>query len=172
MVDASALLWRLQLHGVDVGNRWQGMAEVWEPRIGDGWYAFNDTHAMMAFAGAGRGDLATQLLGVMERTATLSNDNGAMTRNVGLPVARAVLAYAQGRYDETVELLLPVRPIAARAGGSHAQRDLLAQTLTAAAERSGRWRLARALLNERLALKPASANNQAWMRRVASAMPD
>jgi tetratricopeptide (TPR) repeat protein len=172
MIDASALLWRLQLHGIDVGDRWQGMAEVWEPRIGDAWYAFNDTHAMMAFAGAGRDDLARQLLAVMERTATLPNDNGTMTRNVGLPVARAILAYAQGRYEEAVELLLPVRASAARAGGSHAQRDLLAQTLTAAAERSGRLRLARALLNERLALKPASALNQAWMRRVASASPD
>lgn len=169
MLDASALLWRLKLHDVEVGNRWERMADVWEPRIEDAWYAFNDTHAMMAFAGAGRLDLAERLLGVMKRSATAATDNGAMTRAVGLPVASAILAYAQGRYADTVELLSPVRAIAARGGGSHAQRDLIAQTLASAAEKSGRTRLARALLDERLAAKPRSTLNLAWARRIASA---
>lgn len=169
MLDASALLWRLKLHDVEVGNRWERMADVWEPRIEDAWYAFNDTHAMMAFAGAGRLDLAERLLAVMKRSATAATDNGAMTRAVGLPVASAILAYAQGRYADTVELLSPVRAIAARGGGSHAQRDLIAQTLASAAEKSGRTRLARALLDERLAAKPRSTLNLAWARRIASA---
>jgi len=169
MLDASALLWRLKLHGVDVGNRWQRMAEVWEPRIDDAWYAFNDTHAMMAFAGAGRRDLVDRLLRVMEATARQANDNGMMTRTVGLPVAKAVLAYSDGHFAEAVELLRPVKAIAARAGGSHAQRDLLGQTLLAAAEKSGQRSLARALLNERLALKPRSAMNLAWRQRLEAA---
>lgn len=169
MIDASAMLWRLKLHDVDVGNRWARMAEVWEPRIDDAWYAFNDTHAMMAFAGAGRRDLAERLLAVMESTASLPTDNGTMTRTVGLPVARAVLAYSEGRYAEAVELLSPVKAVAARAGGSHAQRDLLGQTLVSAAERAGRVRLARSLLNERLALKPGSTLNRTWMSRLETA---
>ena len=169
MIDASALLWRLKLHGVDVGDRWQRMADVWEPRIEDAWYSFNDTHAMMAFAGAGRTELARRLLAVMEREAQQPTDNGQMTRSVGLPVARALLAYAEGRYAEAVELLAPVKALAARAGGSHAQRDLLAQTLACAAEKSGRTRLARSLLNERLALKPRSGLNVAWMQRIERA---
>ena len=169
MLDASSLLWRLKLHGVEVGNRWQRMAEVWEPRADDGWYSFNDTHAMMAFAGAGRRDLSQHLLQTMEASAARPGDNGAMTRAVGLPVARAILAYSEGRYGDAVELLAPVKAIAARAGGSHAQRDLLAQTLASAAEKAGRRSLARSLLNERLSLKPASALNRAWMQRVASA---
>jgi tetratricopeptide (TPR) repeat protein len=168
MLDASALLWRLKLHGVDVGNRWQRMAEAWEPRIDDGWYSFNDTHAMMAFAGAGRRDLAMRLLGAMKITAAMSTDNGTMTRTVGLPVATALLAYAEGRYAEAIERLAPIKAIAARAGGSHAQRDLIAQTLLAAAEKAGQHRQARSLLNERLALKPNSTLNRAWMRRVVS----
>ncbi len=169
MLDASALLWRLKLHDVDVGQRWQRLAEAWEPRIDDAWYAFNDTHAMMAFAGAGRSDLARRLLEVMGRTAAAPSDNGVMTRTVGLPVARAVLAYAQARYAEAADLLMPVRAIAARSGGSHAQRDLLAQTLASAAEKCGRTRLARSLLNERLALKPGSGLNRSWMQRLSSA---
>jgi hypothetical protein len=124
---------------------------------------------MMAFAGAGRGDLAQRLLAVMSATAATPGDNAMMTRTVGLPVARAMLAYAEARYAETVDLLLPVRAIAARSGGSHAQRDLIAQTLASAAEKGGRTRLARALLNERLALKPGSALNRSWMQRLSSA---
>src|SRR5262245_31118174 len=49
MIDASALLWRLQLRGVDVGERWQALADAWAPVAGAGNYAFNDVHAMMAF---------------------------------------------------------------------------------------------------------------------------
>jgi len=170
MIDASAMLWRLKLHGVDVGDRWQRIAEVWEPRIDDGWYAFNDTHAMMAFAGAGRRDLASRLLAVMEATAALPTDNGMMTRTVGLPVARAIVAYSEGRFAEAVELLATVKVVAARSGGSHAQRDLIGQTLLSAADKAGHSRLARSLLNERLALKPGSTLNQAWMRRLKATL--
>jgi tetratricopeptide (TPR) repeat protein len=167
LLDASSLLWRLGLHGVDVGRRWHRIAEAWEPRIDDAWYAFNDGHAMMAFAGAGREDLARRLLSVMERTALLESDNGAMTRAVGLPVARALHAYANCDYAAAVDLLAPVKAIAARSGGSHAQRDLLAQTLISAAERAGQKGMARALLHERLMLKPASGLTRAWMARVS-----
>ena len=166
MLDASALLWRLTLHRVDVGQRWQRMVEVWEPRIDDAWYAFNDCHAMMAFAGAGREDLAQRLLAAMERATGGEADNAVVTRSVGLPVARALWAFAQGHYGTSADMLAPVKAIAARAGGSHAQRDLLAQTLITAAERSGQTALARALLNERLVAKPQSALNRAWMWRV------
>ncbi len=169
LLDASSLLWRLGLHGVDVGTRWQELADVWSTHIDDAWYVFNDVHAMMAFSGAGRDDLAQQLLAALQRTAAGGSDNAAMTREVGLPAAKALLAFARGQYAEAVELLLPIRAIAARAGGSHAQRDLLAQTLTAAAERLGNTSLARALVNERLALKPNSGLNQQWMGRVLAA---
>ncbi len=120
---------------------------------------------MMAFAGAGRDDLARRPLSLMERTARLDSDNGAMTRAVGLPLSRALLAYARGKYAEAVDLLIPIKAIAARGGGSHAQRDVLAQTLLSAAERAGQSSLARALLQERLMLKPRSGLNLAWMAR-------
>ena len=54
MLDATALLWRLHLRGVDVGNRWSELADAWEKRVEDGYYVFNDMHAMMAFVGSGR----------------------------------------------------------------------------------------------------------------------
>jgi tetratricopeptide (TPR) repeat protein len=166
LLDASALLWRLELYGVEVGERWQSLAEAWEPRINEAWYAFNDMHAMMAFAGARRFDPAQRLIHALRATAAAPTDNGAATRFIGLPVSEALLAYAQTRYASAVALLAPVRAIAVRAGGSHAQRDFLAQTLLSAAEKGGHVQLARALLNERLALRPLSNLNQRWMERV------
>ena len=50
MVDASSLLWRLHLRGIDVGDRWQALADRWAPLATAANYAFNDMHAMMAFA--------------------------------------------------------------------------------------------------------------------------
>src|SRR5262245_201823 len=58
MVDASALLWRLHLRGVDVGDRFQALADNWTPIATGGNYAFNDVHAMMAFVGADRNEMA------------------------------------------------------------------------------------------------------------------
>jgi len=84
-----------------------------------------------------------------------------MTRDVGLPLARALVSFASERYDETVSLLEPIRTIAHRFGGSHAQRDLIHLTLVEAALRSGQARLARALIAERTQLKPSSPFN--WL---------
>jgi tetratricopeptide (TPR) repeat protein len=53
MVDAAAMLWRLTLRGVDVGARWLPLADAWRPIAEDGFYSFNDCHAVMAFVGAG-----------------------------------------------------------------------------------------------------------------------
>ena len=53
MVDATAMLWRLDLRGVDIGERWQELANSWERTLEDGFYAFNDVHAMMSFRRCG-----------------------------------------------------------------------------------------------------------------------
>ena len=55
MLDASALLWRLFLDGVDCGDRFARLADAWAGRAAaEPWYVFNDLHAVMAFAGAAR----------------------------------------------------------------------------------------------------------------------
>lgn len=51
LLDASALLWRLLLVGADVGSRWAKLAEAWAGREDGAYYAFNDVHAVMAYAG-------------------------------------------------------------------------------------------------------------------------
>ena len=89
-----------------------------------------------------------------------------MTREVGLPVCRALDAFGREDYATTIALLRDLRPHANRFGGSHAQRDVLTQTLIVAALKAGEHRLARALANERIALKPASASGHAYLARA------
>ncbi|HSW06640.1 tetratricopeptide repeat protein [Aquabacterium sp.] len=149
MIDASAMLWRLQLRGVDVGQRWHALAERWTRLAGAGHYAFNDMHAMMAFMGSGRADGAAALLATQAAALLADNDNAGFTRDVGHAATRAIQSHAEGRYAHAVDLLRPVRNIAHRFGGSHAQRDLLDLTLIDAAQRSGQQPLAQALLDER-----------------------
>jgi tetratricopeptide (TPR) repeat protein len=156
MVDASALLWRLKLRGVDLGNRWEAIAERWQPLVGDKLYAFNDCHGVMALLGAGRMGEAERAVSMLTETARKQSDNALMSRDVGLPLARALVAFEHGRYAATTDLLRPLRNIAQRFGGSHAQRDLIDLTLIEAAKRAGEAGLVRALANERLALKPKS----------------
>jgi tetratricopeptide (TPR) repeat protein len=160
MIDATAMLWRLHLRGVDVGERWQELADSWEPLAADGHYAFNDVHAMMAFVAAGREEAERTLLATLRARADRSGGtNAVMTREVGLPVCVALRAFGRGEWDVAIEMLRPVRLVASRAGGSHAQRDILSLTLIEAALRAGEAKLARALAAERTQVKPTSPFN-------------
>jgi len=154
MVDAAALLWRLHLRGIDVGQRWKELAAIYAKGGENGFYAFNDMHAMMAFVATGQDAAAAALLRSAEAAAQGAGTNAAMTREVGLPILSAIEAFGRGRYGETVDKLMPVRYRASSFGGSHAQRDILHRTLIEAAIRGGDNSLALALARERTMLKP------------------
>jgi len=165
LVDATAMLWRLTLEGIDVGDRWDSVASNWERRLDveRGHYAFNDLHAMLAFAAAGRAAAAGRLQLDLQTTALDGRASaGMMARDVGLPLALAIRAYARQDFDAAVDQIQATRDRAHRFGGSHAQRDLLSLTLIDAARRAGRPRLAHHILAEREVLKPT-----AWSERLA-----
>jgi tetratricopeptide (TPR) repeat protein len=136
LIDASALLWRLHLAGVPLEKRLPVAAARWSPYAEDAFCAFNDLHAMMAFVGGERPDLASRLLAALERRAAQpSGANHDMTRLVGLPASRALAAFGRGDYSGAARLLRALPPVAHRIGGSHAQRDVLHLTRAAAAAR-------------------------------------
>lgn len=168
LVDASAILWRLYLGAVDVGARWMRLAEEWAPKAGAANYAFNDMHAMMAFAAAGRTDLATRLLDAQAAAIVGDDDNAEFTRDIGRPLALAMLKFAQGDHAETVRLIRPIRAMAHRFGGSHAQRDVIDLTLIEAALRAGDSALAGQFTAERLESRPDSPLSAYLATRAAS----
>ena len=171
-VDAASMLWRLHLLGEDVATRCQALLAGWPLDDGvAGYYAFNDVHAVLALLAAGEVAHAESWVARCAQRALSPSDasrsNHLMAREVGLPLMRGLLALARGDADGAVDLIAPVRSTAARFGGSHAQRDLIDQTLLAAAARGGRRNLGRALLNERSMAKPITPLTRHWMDRLA-----
>jgi len=167
LVDASALLWRLTLRGVDVGERWRELDDCWEPLAADGFYAFNDAHAMMAFVADDRTRAADALLAAQQHAMRGGTGNARMTWEVGYPICAALRAFGRQDYATCIGLLRPLRSRLARFGGSHAQRDVFELTLIEAACRDGHYALLRALANERMALKPDSPLNRRY-RQIAA----
>ena len=169
LVDASAMLWRLHLRDVGgvgsvsagalrgrfnaLADRW---AAAWADAGGAGRYAFNDLHAMIAFVGADRPPLQQKVIDAQHEALHTDVDNAAFTRDVGQAATLAIQAFGRGDPTRAVTLLRPVRSVAHRFGGSHAQRDLLDLTLIEAAARSGDKPLTAALAAERLAARPRS----------------
>jgi hypothetical protein len=165
LVDATALAWRLHLDGVDLGERPAALAGNWAARLETerGFYVFNDAHAMMAFTLARRDAEAMQLMADLEWTEAHGPPaNRSMAWEVGRAVCTAFRAFGQERWADVLAQLMPVRDIAHRFGGSHAQRDILTLTLVEAAIRGGQPALARHYLGERLVLRPESR----WARRL------
>lgn len=166
-LDAASLLWRLNLVGVDVGDRWRHLADKWEPSAQDTLYAFNDVHAMMSYVADDRRDAQHALLTANERYVETSTDaNTAMTREIGMPFCFAIQDFQAENYGACVDRLLPVRYMTHRLGGSFAQRDVIGWTLLEAALRAKRFDLALGLANERAALKPTSAQNWRCVARA------
>jgi tetratricopeptide (TPR) repeat protein len=164
LVDASAMLWRLLLRGADTGRRFAQLSTAWERVGGEGFYAFSDLHAVMAHLGAGREEVAARVVGAMQQATQAGGTNARLTRDVGLPLARGMMAFARGDYRHAVELIAPVHRGAVAFGGSNAQRDVLSLTLLEAALRGGERGLARSLAAERIAAKPESP--LAWALRA------
>lgn len=169
LLDAAAMLWRLMLGGVAPGQaRWDRVADGFATVGGYGHYAFNDAHAVMAFLGAGRDEEAKAVLRAMEAATARQDSNAAMTREVGLPLVRGLLAFARGAWREAAALLAPVPAVAARFGGSDAQRDVIALTLLESLIRAGERGAAADLLARRLAAKPGSAIALGARERLAA----
>src|SRR5215831_17435379 len=171
LTDASALLWRLQLRNIEVGGRWRQLADRWDVQTLTGARPFYVVHAMMAFIAAGRTAAVMRVIETLPRT----DGNAAspvLSEDALAPLfCEALLAFCRSDYAACVDWLGRVRYIAHRCGGSLAQCDLIHLTFTEAALRARRARLARALVAERTAQKPASRLNRLLQQRLAMILP-
>lgn len=137
--NAPAILWRLEQVGIDVGHRWQELADKAEARIGHVGHPLLVPHLMMALAATGREDAVARFLAALrEREAEPVSWNAAAIGEVYLPVCEAALAHRRGEYGRVVDLLAARREQIRLLGGSNAQRDLFFQMLVDAAMQTGR----------------------------------
>jgi len=153
LVNAVSLLARLSLRGVDLGDRWDAVAERLVARSGDRVNGFLDLHYLYGLALAGRGAEAATMLAALAATAAGEG-------------ARGLEAHAAGRVAEAAERLGRAAPRLRELGGSHEQRDLYELVELDAALRAGRREHARALLARRVASRPTIV----WQRRALAAI--
>ena len=153
--EGSAWLAHWQADWTD-GNGFQGHL---------GWH-----HALFALIGSGDLPAARAwAASVAVRAERAGGHAREAARDVSVPLMRGLLAFAEERFDDAVQTLYPLRAHAQRFGGSHAQRDLIDQTVLAAAARAGNTSAGRALLNERRLAKPATPLTEHWAARIAAA---
>ena len=127
--SSASLLWRMELRGIDVGQRWQDLADHVAGRTGEHVQPFLDLHYLYALARAGRGDKVNEMLASLTVHAAAAP---ALARTawaeVAVPAARGLVAHAHGDYEAAYADLGTATPRLQEIGGSHAQRDLFVQT--------------------------------------------
>ena len=125
--NAASLLLLLEDSHLDVRERWSALAEVAEKRLGDHGLAFADLHYVLALAGAERLGDARRFIGAMKRAAESSprDFDACVLRDVGIPLAEAVIGSRTGRWDEVHRLMHQVSKRTVHIGGSHAQRRVV-----------------------------------------------
>ena len=171
-VDAASMLWRLALHGADVGDRWQALLARWPLDADDvaGHSAFNDLHALLALIGAGEMRRAEAWVArSVANAAARPGWNHEVMRELGAPLMQGLLAFGSGRFDDATRMIAPLRTRLVQVGGSHAQRDVVDQTLLAAAVRGRDRSVGRELLAKRLTQRPSSPLGDWWARGLSRA---
>jgi hypothetical protein len=161
ITNASSMLMRLAMLGIDVGDRWHSIADIAAGRIEDRLRPFNDLHFIMALTMDGRTREADAMLASMRAFADAHRDDGTtiatVYRDVGIPVGEAIIAFAAKDYGRVVDIMQRARYRMTPLGGSWAQRDVWVRMLLHAAMADGQDALARTLLAERTAANPTSA---------------
>jgi hypothetical protein len=164
LTNATALLWRLDTLGCDTATAGRSR-RICGRTMPTGNASWSPTyHAAMTELLSGQEALVERRLEAMRETAANGAEAAGLYRTVGIPIVEGFAAFHRGAYAEAVELLLPVRVDLWQIGGSHAQRDVVDWTLTAAAVRAGQRDVSLSLAHERLASRPRSVPNRRFLR--------
>lgn len=155
-INAVSLLARLELAGVDVGNRWQDVADHLGARVADHVLPFLDLQYLYGLARAGRPEADTLARNIERHAAGAAPHARAAWQGVALPASRGLIAHARGHWVDAARALGEALPRLVEIGGSHAQRDLFAQIHLDALVRSGQLAGAQHLLQQQVNTQPES----------------
>ncbi|MDX2205677.1 MAG: tetratricopeptide repeat protein [Hyphomicrobiaceae bacterium] len=168
VTDRASLLWRAGVCGADIAPAlWEEAAEDALGLFPQAGVHFADVHVALAAAAAGRREaLEARVAGLEARLA----EGRLAPGPVLLAICRGVRAFSDGDYRACAQLLEPAAADVVRIGGSHAQRDLVEDTLIVALIKAGETERARKLLDTRLHRRP-SLRDARWRAGLETA-PD
>ena len=155
--NCASLLWRLEMFGADVGDRWRRLAKVSRNHLDDADLIFVSLHYLMALIAGGDRAAAEQMIESIRGWSTLDATQARICADVGLTLAEGLRLARDGRHVEAVAKIEPIRYRLDTIGGSAAQRDVFKMIMLDAAKSSGDVLKARALFAERLSEKAHSS---------------
>lgn len=162
VADAASLLWRLMLGGRNGDLPWQEVSEFAAEAFPAAGVMFADVHCAFAHAAAGNVDALERLTAQLSARAQA----GKLPAGSIVPtLAEAIAAFARGEYEVVVHLLQPRLQEVVRIGGSHAQREVIEDTLIEACFRAGEFERAEGLLRERVERRPGLRDRR-WLERA------
>jgi hypothetical protein len=176
IANGASMLVRLEIEGMDVGDRWEELAELAAGRVEDGAVVFADLHYLLALHGGTRCPEADRLVARIARDAQrCDHEMHEVAAVAGLPTAQGLAAFRAGNYDLAFKWLAAAQPLSQRIGGSHAQRDVFSRLLVEAGLRAGRWQDAERALLARTARRGAedgftSRRREAIARRATAGL--
>jgi hypothetical protein len=136
-IGAASLLARFELAGIDVGDRWQDLADHLTDRMDDHVLPFLDLQYLYGLARAGRPEADTLLHNIEAFALQAPASANAAWQRVAVPAAQGLRAHARGDHVAAIEGLGLALPRLMEIGGSHAQRDLFEQVYLDALVRRG-----------------------------------
>ena len=164
--NGASLLMRLELEGIDVGDRWEEMAEISERRTGDACLIFADLHYLLALIGGGHQSAIKQLFARLHDDAKRVGSCEMMARmaNPGRSAAMGLEAFGSGDYKTAFLNLSRARHSMQLVGGSHAQRDVFERLTIDAGIKGGFLDEAETILKERSARRAGGLDRYASTR--------
>ncbi|HEX6959346.1 MAG TPA: tetratricopeptide repeat protein [Ferrovibrio sp.] len=161
-VNAVSLLARLEIAGLEIGERWQDVADYIERRGPEHVEPFLDAHYLLGLARAGRDGAAQRLLASLREHVACQPDRlvGDIWRRVGLPLAEGAAAYGRGDWRTAFEKLPAALGGLQRIGGSHAQRDLFWQLWLQTGVKAGEFAAIRPYFERRAGERPTVAKHR------------
>ncbi len=162
VANAASLLWRLELSGRGVSDRWDELIVIGRRRAHDTTLMFASLHYLLALAAAGDRSSARAALEAWRAAAKRSDgDQARVAADVGLDLA-LVIVDGDGHRPDYARIARRLPAI----GGSNAQRDVFLQTLARHARDAGDWRA----LADILALRGQLRCVDSFGRRMGATM--
>eukprot|EP00058_Branchiostoma_floridae_P007201 XP_002592689.1 hypothetical protein BRAFLDRAFT_118396 [Branchiostoma floridae] len=121
ITDTSSLLFRLNMEGVDVADRWDDTYKMRQPDLEERVAVIKDVHLLLCCLGAKQQDSTKKMMESLRSFVSEEGTQSAVAKEVGVPVCEALVAYDGGDYARAVELMAPVRYQVGSIGGSKAQ---------------------------------------------------
>jgi tetratricopeptide (TPR) repeat protein len=165
-VGAVSLLARMEVAGIDVGGRWEALAEYLKARATDTLQPFLTLQYLYGLARAERAEADRLMQAVEDRARSSTAWDRTVWHDVALPAARGMLAHARGDYAGAARWLGVANPRLTEIGGSHAQRDLFGQLLLDAHMKVGNWAIAEQMLEMRRTWDPDGVPTTKMLAKV------